>query len=748
MPLAVDVLLPLPLEPLRYLVPFGQEAGPVGGRVAVPWQGGVRLGLAVAVSEASATRGLELKEAIGWIDDRSYVAPGAVPALADLAGYAGVPQGVLLATLLPGGFREEVSYEVRAVPGAAVADIPADTWLDGADVDPEALALWRDQGLIHERVGIREATHQVLAPLREADDALSGEPRANQRAALAWLWEQGQAASGAALARAADVPDSAVRALIAKGYAEYRDVPVPSPEIPAVVPRSGLPDLDVAYPSADVVLVSGGLRADRLAALVPRFETDLAAGRTPLLLLPEQRYLDEAAELLRARVPVVKLSGESDDAMRSALWSRIASGPPAVLVGTYIALLAPRGEPGITVVAEAGAGTYKLPSGARLFVPEAARRLARAMGTSFAVADALPGPELTAHVEPEAHLALPLPRMRLHAADLSGATSWPVTPELTRVLRQVDSRERQAVVLAPRRGFSGAFGCPDCAWIAGCPNCDLALRYHRRERRLRCHQCGHESPPPPGCPDCGQTELAPLRGAGTEWLVQAIRRLLSDVPVLRYDADHRDDLAELYDGRPGVVVGTTSLLRLPPLPNLSLIAVASLDTHMSLADFRAEEEALRMVVQLPELGCDRTPLMLVQTYQPEHPILTCLAATDPDAAVAAYLDALHERRQRFGYPPATHLAKFQLSARDHEKARAAAHAAVDRLRTAGAAEDEVIGPAPAPVSRVRGQHTYQLFVRSPSEDRFRRLLADVDAAARGVRLRVDVDPRDVGEFLE
>lgn len=742
------MLLPLPLEPLRYLVPFGRDAGPVGGRVAVPWQGGVRLGIAVAVEESSASRALELKEIIDWLDSEPYILPDAIPALADLAAYAGVPQGVLLATLLPGGFRDEIRYRVRAVEGAGVADIAADTWIDARDVDPAALALWRDQGLIHERIERVMPTTQVLAAVREPDEKLAGKPQQNQLAALDHLRSHGDAASGAALARAAQVPESAVRSLVQKGYAAYRDVPVPPPDIPTVTGSPGLPDVPVDLPGHDVVMVTGGLRSERLAACLPTLRHEVASGRTPLLLFPEQRFLEEAAELLASHVPVLMLSGESDDALRARIWEEIRGGSPTVLMGTYIALLAPRPRPGIIVACEAGAGTYKLSSGARLFVPAAARRIASLMSGRFAFADVLAGPELVAVVEPSARVGLPLPRMRLHTADLGGASSWPVGPELVQVLRQVESRDRQAIVLAPRRGFSGAFGCQECGWLAGCPNCDLALRYHRRERRLRCHQCGHDVPPPDTCPECGTGDLAPLRGAGTEWLAQAIGRLVPDIPVLRLDSDQRDDLAPLYAGEPGVIVGTTSVLRIAPLPRLSLIAVASLDTHMSLADFRAEEHALRMLSQLPELGTGAIPLTLVQTYRPEHSILAALGAEDPDAAVDAYLQELHERRKRFGYPPATYLAKLQLSAREHNKAYTAAHAAVDRLRTAGAAEDEVIGPAPAPVSRVRGQHTYQLFVRSPSETRFRGLLADVDAAARGVRLRVDVDPRDVGEFLE
>ena len=748
MPVAVDVLLPLPLQPLRYLVPFDAEPGPKGGRVAVPWQGGVRLGLATGLADVSATQALELKEVIGWVDAEPYVLADAVEHLGDLAAYAGAPQGILLATLVPGGFKDDVRYLVRAVEGASVGEISADRWTSARDVEPAALALWRQQGLLRERVELVAPTETVVVPVRAADDDLGGAPRANQRTALAWLEAHGTAESGAALARAADVPESAVRALIAKGYAAYRDVPIPPPTVDTVAPGEPLPPVAPHVDGAAPALVSGGTRASRLAALLPLLDDELTQGRTPTVLFPEQAFLDEGAAWLAAHLPVVALSGDMPDDMRAAVWDHVAHEAAVVLVGTYLALLAPRPRAGAIVVCEAGASTFKLPAGARLFVPEAARRLAAALNVPFAAADVVAGPELRAWVEDGAHHRLPRPRQRVHVADLGGATSWPIGPELSLVLRQVESRDRQAVVLAPRRGFSGALGCPDCGWVAECPNCDLTLRYHQRERRVRCHQCGHEASPPALCPSCGTPDLTPLRGAGTEWLAQAVRTLVPSLSVLRFDADHRDDLAELYDGAPGVVVGTTSLLRIRPLPNLSLVGLAGFDAHLAFADFRAEEDALRLLLQLPEIAADRVPLTVVQTYRPDHPILQALTSEDPEFEIERYLAELGRRREAFGYPPATHLAKVQLSARDRATAHAAAHDAVDRLRTAGADPDEVLGPAPAPVARVRGQHTYQLFLRSPSEARFRELLAGTDAAARGVRVRIDVDPRDVGEFLE
>jgi len=749
-PTAIEVLVPLPLEPLSYLPPSLRGRGPVGARVAVPWQGGVRVGLVVGEREIGTGRGLELKEAVDWLDAQPFIAPDAVAALLRMARHAAVPAGVALATLAPWAFRDELRHEVRAVAGAPVAGLDLTPEWSGAERLPaERLAWLREQGLVEERVSRVEPTRTVLAPLAAVDDGLAGARRASQRAALQRLWDQEWADSAAALARDADVPESAVRALVAKGYAEYRDVAAPAPTLPGP-PADALPPPAPppwAVPPEGDGAVVGGLRRERLAALAPRLRADLEAGRSVLVLAPEHVRLAEAAEALGG-LPLQVMSGDLDDAQRARVFEELPSSPPLVLLGTYLALLAPLPRLGRVVVLDAGSGSYKLQSGARLFVPHAASLLAAAAGAALTLADVVAGPETVVRLPPESRRSLPLPRLRLHAVDMSGSGNWPLHPDLVGVLKQVRERDRQAVLVAPRRGFSAALGCPECGYVVECPNCDLSLRYHRQDGRLRCHQCGHEQDPPEACPSCGGTALEPLRGAGTQWVASRVQALLPGFPVLRFDRDRRDDLGALRAGAPGVVVGTTAVLRLPPLPEVSLLALTLFDTHLAVADFRAEEQALRMLLELAELAGGRRPLVLAQTFQPEHPALLALASEAPDAAVEALLGQQLERRRRFAYPPFGAMAKLQLAARDAAAASDAAVALAAELRRRGAGEDEVLGPAPAPVARVKGRYAYQLLLRVPQADRLEQVLGGLPPRLGRASLRVDVDPRDVGELLE
>jgi len=785
-PLALEVLFALPIGALTYLPPLGAVGegasstteslgvpGPtaeldqrlVGSRVVVPWQSSVKVGVVQRVRLVDAGRGMELRHALQFLDARPWIGSDVMRGIEAIARGAGAPAGLVLATLGLPGLAQELEHEVRLQGGAPIKGPPAEIeellshlpqaarggdWVGAPEVEGKALELLRRQGLVDERVRVRVKTKRALVPLRPPDDALEGPRRINQRLALERLHELEQVDSAAALAREAEVPQSAVSAIISKGYAAYADVPAPPEplaapsqddvELPAVPGR-------LVAPAGDGAVV-GGSREQRLAVLAPRLRHDLEAGNSVLVLAAEVGLAVETAALLGSLLPVRLLTGEAQEEQRVALWAELPDEPPTVLVGTYPALLAPLPSVGRIVLVEATNQAFKLRSGARLAMLKAAGRMATALGAALTLTDVITTPESLAAVPDGERLALPIPKLRLHVTDLTNSPNWPLHPDLQLTLRQVEQRSRQAIVIAPRRGFSGAFGCKSCGWQAPCPNCDLTLRFHSEEARLRCHQCGHNDSPPIVCPSCGSSDLGPLRGAGTQWVMSQLAELLPRFPLYRYDSDRRDDIAPLLGGAPGIVVGTTAALRLPPLPGLSLVAVTLFDAHMSLADYRAEEEAMRMLLQIPELSGSRRPLVVVQTHSPGSEALQALAAAEPDTALEALLGRRLERRKRFGYPPFSTLAKVQLTSRDRAAAITAADQAADVLRVAGATDSELLGPEAAPVERLKGRYTYQLLLKVQDEDRLETLLNALPRKLAGARLILDVDPSDVGELLE
>lgn len=756
MPLAADVLLPLPIIPLRWLAPYGRAAGVVGARLVVPWRGGVRIGVVTALQHVSDPRTIELKEALDWLDEGAYLPARTIAWILAEAERAACPPGVVLAGLSLPGLKAELSHRVREL--AHEGREPGE-WREASELDPARLELLREQGQLEERVRRTVPSRTVLLASpqgrhgADADvaSALAGAARANQRKAWEVLTGRGEVESGAQLARLADVPESAVRALVRKGFAHYRELPSPEPPAPPDAAAAPWPSGSHAIDAGDddPVRVAGGDAAARLRALVPGLRRELASGRSPLLVAAERKAASDAAAWLANDLAVTEMTPAASDRERQAWNERVRNGSPAVVVGTYPVLAAPVFAPGRVVVLDAGSDAHKLRAGSRAFVPDAVLGWAAAHGVACGCTDVLLGPELRAWggEGKGTEVTLPRPRVRWHPSNLAQSATWPLGADLIRVLRQVHERERQAVLLVPRRGFSAALGCRDCGTAVECPNCDLALRWHAREGRLRCHQCGHAAPPPQACPACGGPDLEAQRAAGSEWVLRALAQAVPDLPRFRWDGDVRDDLAPLYGGVSGALVGTTAVLRLSPLPVLSLVGVTQIDGGLHADDFRAEERTLRMLLSLAELAGDRVPLGVVQTFAPDHEALRALMGGD--AAIARFEAAMSARRRRFGYPPAGRLARLQLSARTGAAAWRAGEALADRLRAAGAGDEEILGPAPAPVPRVRGRSLVQLLLRTDDEARRAQLLkGSVTEGLSGVRVRVDVDPRDIGEVLE
>lgn len=745
MPLSAKVLFPLPLPAFNYLVPFDQEAPKLGFRVVVPWQSGVRIGIVSGLEDISATKALELKELITSLDGEPFVLEGQLRFIEHLSRVSVAPAGQILAALLPIGLSESLIHEVKAVSNTDI-DLSSEDWVTVEGLSSSQLDLYRRQGLLRERVRVEPEWVRVLAPLKRPDDALSKKAKEGQLRALEWLWEVETVASGSELARQADVSESSVRTLVKNGYAGYKETIAPPPALPNYESQT-LPSVSL-YAGAKHRAISGGYRAERLAALIPLLQSDIAAGRSVLLVVPEQVLLEETAAFLQGIMPVQVLSGDLNDSQRKRFWSELSLNEPLVLVGSYLATLAPLENLGRVIVLEAGSSSYKLQSGPRLFMPSALRQLATVLDVPLLVTDSLLTPESLKNLDEDERLQLPFPERRLHVADLTQQKNWPLSSELIQVLKQVKERGRRAILLAPRRGFSAAFGCNECGWVSECPNCDLSLRYHKAQRKLWCHQCGFTSPLALECPNCQNYDLGAMRGAGTQWIAREVSKHLGDFPVYRYDADERDDLSPLLEEGAGVVVATTALLRHPPLPNVSLVALTLFDTLLGVSDFRAEEETFRLWFQLAELAPKARPLTLLQTFQPNHPLLDFIKNKDTEKAVRFFLEGVLERRKSFAYPPFTDLAKVQVSAKQEVTAQREAKWLADALKVHIKDKADVVGPSAAPVTKLKGLYSYQLLVRDLKQQGFETLLQPVQDYRGKARVRVDVDPRDIGRFLD
>ncbi|GMA14744.1 primosomal protein N' [Deinococcus metallilatus] len=561
-------------------------------------------------------------------------------------------------------------------------------------------------------------------------------------------WANGAAAGGVPLS------PTLAAGLAARGWADTVQEPAPPPPLPEPAPPWTTSDPD-RLPEAPAWRLHGGRPTSRFRTLGPRVARLLSQGRGVLVLAPDHATLRRAWEGLSglaagAGTRAVQVSGALGEVQRDHAWNLIRLGEARLVIGSYLALTAPLPDPALVIVLEEGSDAYKLPAGSHAFIPDVAARVAAAHDAALALVGSAPAAESV----PLPGAVLPPPRARVHVVDYAhppeqpelgplssvhltpGDLGYPLSHDLARLLRQVQERGRQAALLAPRRGYSALLRCPSCEHTPQCCNCDVPLRFHQETRQLTCHQCGYHQAIPDRCDECGE-RMWKARGPGTEWIAAEVAKLTPGLPVYRCDRDRQDDLAPLHAGESGVVVGTQLLLAQDAPPNLALIGVTLADTWLNVSDFRASERYHRLLRQLAEWHPDRAPLIVVQTFQADHPALKVLVE-GRDAL--AYPAAEERARAALGYPPHARLAQVEVAARDPQKAKIAAQEVFDALHGAGATAAEVLGPAPSPVARLRGVYPYHLLLRARDDTRLAQLLATLDRSWKA-RVRVDVNPR-------
>ena len=762
-PLPWRVAVPRPLPAYDFAPPHGYTGPvPLGCRCAVPWRGELVVGLVVGAGDARQSH--RLREAVSLLDDaaRPWVSPVTLAALSEWAATVRLPLGLVWSDLLGVGWQPALQHRVRASAGAdlrafaenaAPAPVPGEEWAEAGGFLPQLLDAIREQGLLDEDLSpaVPTVTRLVATEKRPG----KGELTARQEHAAQWLQMAGPQESLAAWARGAGVSGSVAAAVLSKGDALLREEAAPPPALTAAAPawRSEAED---ALPRAQQWRLSGGKWGARVSALAPRLQAVLDAGGSALVLAPDHAALEAAWQALSglaagAGTGAALISGQLSAAQRLHTWQNIQRGGARLVLGSYLALAAPLQDLRLILLLDEGSDAYKLQGGSRLWLPDAVQAAAKAWQAELGAAGTVPAVETVTWPA----LELPAPRVRLHTVDYSrppvrpavgplsleagssGPTGlgYPLSHNLKRVLRQVEERGRQAALLAPRRGYSALLRCPQCDHTPQCSQCDVPLRFHQQAHVMTCHQCGVRQPVPKTCERCGAGMLE-THGPGTEWLAEEVRRLLPGTPVYRLDKDHQDDLSDLYAGKSGVVVGTQLLLLRPAPPELALVAVTLADTWLNVPDFRASERYHALLWQLAAWHPTRAPLLLVQTFQGNHPALEALRE---GSSVSQFPLQEWHSRQALGYPPHVQLAQLDISARDQAKAQANAERVAAALYAAGATLPELLGPAPAPIARVRGMYAYQLLLRARNLARLGELLAAADAAAG--RLRVDISPR-------
>jgi primosomal protein N' (replication factor Y) len=508
-----------------------------------------------------------------------------------------------------------------------------------------------------------------------------------------------------------------------------------------------------------VTLLDGVTGSGKTEVYFEAIAQTLAKGKQALVLMPEialtAQFIDRCQERFGAR-PAEWHSGLSAPA-RGRIWRAIAEDQAKLVVGARSALFLPFPDLGLIVVDEEHDQSYKQEER----VAYQARDMAVLRGSlgriPVVLSSATPSIESLVNVAQgryrhvklaERYKAAGLPAIA--AIDMRAASpergKW-LSPVLVDAVAETLDRGEQALLFLNRRGYAPVTLCRKCGFRFECPNCSAWLVEHRFRRRLECHHCGTWVPLPDTCPKCGAEHSLVPCGPGVERIAEEIaarfpdaRRVILSSDLAPNIAELRATLREIEEREVDVIIGTQLVAKGHHFPGLALVGVVDADLGLAQADPRAAERTFQLLHQVTgRAGRDAVKGRgLLQTYMPEHPVIQALVSGDRDAFLAREI----EGREAAMMPPFGRLAALLVTSHDREAAEGYAR---EVARSAPpAAKIEVLGPAEAPLSVIRGRHRFRLLVKAAREadlQAYLRLWLGSAPKPRGdLRLTVDIDP--------
>jgi primosomal protein N' (replication factor Y) len=309
------------------------------------------------------------------------------------------------------------------------------------------------------------------------------------------------------------------------------------------------------------------------------------------------------------------------------------------------------------------------------------------------------------------------------------------------------AHKQQCILFLNRRGYAQFVLCRDCGYVARCPHCAVSLAFHAYDRSLKCHHCEYAGRAPQTCPDCGGTKIKAF-GIGTEKVEEEVQLIFPSAAVARMDRDttarkgaHSRILRDFRQGDAQVLIGTQMVAKGLDFPNVTLVGVVSADTAINMPDFRAAERTFQLLTQVAgRAGRGQTPgEVIIQTFSPDH--YAVQAAMRQDYAAFYQQEILF--RKELNYPPFSRFANLICADEREDRAQARAMALAAALEKSVPPEVEIIGPAAAPLSRLKNQFRFHVALRAPIEaplsEMVRAALMRLSPADR-LGLSIDMDP--------
>jgi primosomal protein N' (replication factor Y) (superfamily II helicase) len=512
------------------------------------------------------------------------------------------------------------------------------------------------------------------------------------------------------------------------------------------------------------ILLHGVTGSGKTEIYLQAIRETLAHGRTAIVLVPEISLTPQTVERFKSRFAesqktVAVLHSHLSEGERHDEWHKVHSGRARIVIGARSAVFAPLTNLGLIVVDEEHETSYKQEEAPRYHARDVAVVRAKMEKCAVLLGSATPSLEsyhnavngkyelatLTQRVD---NCQMPLIRViDLRQEKRSDRAATIVSEKLRAAIADRLAKREQTILFLNRRGFSTSLLCSNCGKARYCPNCSVALTFHRSTSRLNCHLCGHTAAVPKKCPECGQDALV-YSGFGTEKVEATVAQIFPGAAVKRMDADsmtrkeaYRDTLRAFRAGKIDILVGTQMIAKGLHFPNVTLVGIINADLSLHLPDFRAGERTFQLLTQVSgRAGRGETPgEVFVQSYTPFSPSIQFARHHD----FKGYVEQELEFRERCDFPPFKHAVLITVRSAHEERGKFSAETLTRRLREALPEEFTVGDAAPAPLEKLQGQFRFHILLRGSAVMRLSRSIREVlDKLPfpEDVAVAVDVDP--------
>lgn len=738
----IDVAIPLPIEgPFTYrvlqdLVPLVEP----GRRVLVPFRNKIRTGF--IVGPAQPDRDLTtIKDVEDIPDEPPYLTPELWNFLRWVAEYYLLPTGLVLKTALPPG-----------------SDKKSQPW---AILTPEGRSCFSGKGQDLDLAMPSKLLRRGFIPARELS-ATWGVERFDEALKSGWLRIEERMAQPRIRLRNRSLPE--LLDPVGTRPASSTQVPVLTPDQARVVNQIFEATADNGFYPFLLFGVTGSGKTEVYLRVI---EETLRQGRQALVLVPEIALTPQLARRFMRRLGggVGLFHSGLTPSQRLDEWRRMRSGKVNVVIGARSGIFAPLERLGLIVVDEEHDPSYKQEDSCPYHARDMALTRGKLQGATVILGSATPSFETFVNAQkgkitrldlPTRHHGGKLPSVEivdLKATKGKGNEGAFLTPQLIGAMKASLSRKEQVVLFLNRRGFDTFAQCRACGYVFKCPNCDISLTHHKRDRSLRCHLCGVALSSPPLCPQCKGEKLF-FGGIGTQKVEEHLAALFPDARIERLDRDstrRRHELESILERfrrkEIDILAGTQMIVKGHDFPGISLVGVLCGDMSLHFPDFRATERTFQMLTQVAgRTGRESdSGTVILQTFDPEHQAIQ-FAAAHAYEEFFAYDSIL---REELLYPPYGHLILVRIEGvnekRVEKKALAIGRAA--RLIKGEEREVMILGPAPSPRKKVVGRYRWQILLkagtRGPVRNLVKNLIAEGHLEGHGLKIVVDVDPSDL-----